>query len=569
MARALLGRLARAVDGLGAYPGAARGGGRRGRSRGRRTAGGAARATASSGATRARPRTLVEQIAAGLASSTTHRSLLAPRDRRPPLRTAAVPARGSASSARGHVHRAGAAHPGRPAPRPSSSDCARSPRCSPPTDGRRRRPRLRAIENSIEGTVNVTLDALAFEHDLLIQREVVLASSSTSWRLPGVALADITRGRLVPGRHGPVPRRSSREPARRRGRGRQLHRRGRPRWWPRSGDAEHRRDRHRARPPRSTASTCSPPTSRTTPRTRPASSLVGRGGIPAPTGHDKTTIVVFQRADRPGSLLGDPPGVRRPGHQPHEARVAGPPRRASATTASSSTSRATSPTSWWPTACATSRQAGRREVPRVVPGGRRGRPRGAARRRGGLERADAWGRWAAGRHRRDSEAEVAAGGIRTLGPLRATKFQDWRVLVRLRHRSAYECASSGTNSLRGRRPARIWLASPCGVMRDTTHRGVGATFPTVAATRHGGAVTQWPTRQSTTTRGPTSPAAGSVRAARAGGRRLGGGPRRRRWASSSATCCRPRTGASEEPASRLTGRLRPGVPGSLVGERVR
>ena len=30
--------------------------------------------------------------------------------------------------------------------------------------------------------------------------------------------------------------------------------------------------------------------------------LVGRG-VPAPTGHDKTSIVCFQRQDRPGSLL--------------------------------------------------------------------------------------------------------------------------------------------------------------------------------------------------------------------------------------------------------------------------
>ena len=30
------------------------------------------------------------------------------------------------------------------------------------------------IENSIEGTVNLTQDALVFDHDLLIQREVVL-----------------------------------------------------------------------------------------------------------------------------------------------------------------------------------------------------------------------------------------------------------------------------------------------------------------------------------------------------------------------------------------------------------
>ena len=31
-----------------------------------------------------------------------------------------------------------------------------------------------AIENAIEGSVNVTLDMLAFETDLLIQREVVI-----------------------------------------------------------------------------------------------------------------------------------------------------------------------------------------------------------------------------------------------------------------------------------------------------------------------------------------------------------------------------------------------------------
>jgi prephenate dehydratase len=31
--------------------------------------------------------------------------------------------------------------------------------------------------------------------------------------------------------------------------------------------------------------------------------VLARSGIPAPTGHDKTSIVVFQRANRPGSLL--------------------------------------------------------------------------------------------------------------------------------------------------------------------------------------------------------------------------------------------------------------------------
>src|SRR5690606_29731884 len=31
--------------------------------------------------------------------------------------------------------------------------------------------------------------------------------------------------------------------------------------------------------------------------------VLAREGVPAPTGHDKTSIVVFQRADAPGSLL--------------------------------------------------------------------------------------------------------------------------------------------------------------------------------------------------------------------------------------------------------------------------
>lgn len=49
-----------------------------------------------------------------------------------------------------------------------------------------------AIENAIEGTVNVTLDALAFDHDLLIQREVVLDIHMNLMAAPGIGLADIT-----------------------------------------------------------------------------------------------------------------------------------------------------------------------------------------------------------------------------------------------------------------------------------------------------------------------------------------------------------------------------------------
>ena len=31
--------------------------------------------------------------------------------------------------------------------------------------------------------------------------------------------------------------------------------------------------------------------------------VVGRDEVPAPTGHDKTSVVVYQRADEPGSLI--------------------------------------------------------------------------------------------------------------------------------------------------------------------------------------------------------------------------------------------------------------------------
>jgi prephenate dehydratase len=47
------------------------------------------------------------------------------------------------------------------------------------------------IENSIEGTVNFTQDALVFDHDLLIQREVVLDIEHCLVVRPGTTLGDI------------------------------------------------------------------------------------------------------------------------------------------------------------------------------------------------------------------------------------------------------------------------------------------------------------------------------------------------------------------------------------------
>ena len=156
------------------------------------------------------------------------------------------------------------------------------------------------IENMIEGSVSVTLDTLAFDSELLIQREIDLPVSLSLCAKPGVALADVrtvvsfphalaqcrgwlanklprpTRVVVLDGRGGVRGRRSRSAPTS-----------------PRSAT--------RSRP-RCTASTCSPPRSRTTPRTRPAS-CSSAAAFPRRPGHDKTTIVCFQREDRPGSLL--------------------------------------------------------------------------------------------------------------------------------------------------------------------------------------------------------------------------------------------------------------------------
>ena len=61
------------------------------------------------------------------------------------------------------------------------------------------------IENSIEGSITITLDTLAFESDLLIQREVVRPVSLNLIARPGTKLADITNGRLAPVRERAVP----------------------------------------------------------------------------------------------------------------------------------------------------------------------------------------------------------------------------------------------------------------------------------------------------------------------------------------------------------------------------
>ncbi len=158
-----------------------------------------------------------------------------------------------------------------------------------------------AIENSIEGTVNVVQDTLAFDADLLIQREVVIPISMNLLVVPGMTLSDVKQVISYPHALAQV---------------RTFIRENLP-------DAETIAANSTADAARLLAESGDP--SQGAVGTALAAERYGldiavpgiedhKGnqtrfvvlaseGVPAPTGHDKTSIVVFQRADRPGSLL--------------------------------------------------------------------------------------------------------------------------------------------------------------------------------------------------------------------------------------------------------------------------
>lgn len=156
------------------------------------------------------------------------------------------------------------------------------------------------IENMIEGSVAVTLDTLAFETDLLIQREVDLPISLCLAARPGTALADVKsvvsfphasaqcRGwlaRTLPAadvRASNSTAEAAQEVARARAAGRAAICTARAAEMYGLDILAHDVEDH--------------------PENETRFVLVGRG-IPAPSGHDKTSIVCFQREDRPGSLL--------------------------------------------------------------------------------------------------------------------------------------------------------------------------------------------------------------------------------------------------------------------------
>ena len=158
-----------------------------------------------------------------------------------------------------------------------------------------------AIENSIEGTVNLTLDALAFNHDFLIQREVVLDIEHCLLAPAGTGLGDITMVLSIPiataqchgflHRHipGAVQRaaNSTAEAAQ------MVGEQGAP------GIA--------AIAPRIAAGLYGLEIVAADIADHPGNQtrfvVVARQGVPEPTGHDKTSVVVYQRANEPGSLI--------------------------------------------------------------------------------------------------------------------------------------------------------------------------------------------------------------------------------------------------------------------------
>ena len=158
------------------------------------------------------------------------------------------------------------------------------------------------IENAIEGSVNVTLDALVFDTDLLIEREVVIPISMCLIGHPGMGLDDITTivsfphaiaqcygfmAKNLPRGLTTVAANSTADAVRE---------------LADSGDL-HTAALGPARAAEVYGLAVLAEGIEDHPENETRFVAVAPAGIPASTGHDKTTIVVFQRADAPGSLL--------------------------------------------------------------------------------------------------------------------------------------------------------------------------------------------------------------------------------------------------------------------------
>jgi len=157
------------------------------------------------------------------------------------------------------------------------------------------------IENSIEGTVNFTQDALVFDHNLLIQREVVLDIEHCLVARKGVTIAEVTGVMSIPVAAA------------------QCHiylRKQFPELDVRAANstaeaaqlvAANTDEKLAAVAPRNAAKVYGLEVIATDIADHQGNQtrfvLVGKNTVPTATGHDKTAIVVFQRADEPGSLI--------------------------------------------------------------------------------------------------------------------------------------------------------------------------------------------------------------------------------------------------------------------------
>ena len=158
------------------------------------------------------------------------------------------------------------------------------------------------IENSIEGTVNFTQDALVFDHDLLIQREVVLDIEHCLLARRGTSLNEVKVLLSIPVATA------------------QCHnfvRKSLAHLEIRAANSTAEAARLVAEDQSHSMAAISPANAAPIYDLEVLSKniadhegnqtrfvLVGKGRIPARTGNDKTGLVVFQRADEPGSLIG-------------------------------------------------------------------------------------------------------------------------------------------------------------------------------------------------------------------------------------------------------------------------
>jgi prephenate dehydratase len=157
------------------------------------------------------------------------------------------------------------------------------------------------VENAIEGTVNAIVDTMAFDVDVLIQREMLELVSLNLLTRPGAQLEQVKRLLAIPVASAQC------------------------RTWLRQHlpQVDYVAANSNAEAAELAAAAADPAVAAIAntlsgelyglvpaatdiedhPENATRFVLVAKAGVPAPTGHDKTSIVVYQRADRPGSLL--------------------------------------------------------------------------------------------------------------------------------------------------------------------------------------------------------------------------------------------------------------------------